>query len=396
MAGGRRDDARARRGLDRRGCRRPSRRRSSRSTARGWRTAPSPSRRRPSARYEAEPPPDWPVGHLRDLQRRASIRHRRSDSASALVDRGLERRPDAPADRASDGHATRASRSVSPVGASLGSGPGWTRRSPMAAVASRSTSFASSSSAEGYQVLGARRRRRPVRARVGRARRHRQPRPRPDLEAAAADRRRDRVTRRADPGLARARLAAGRGRHRPRMALSAGRAPEGRPADSPDRGREDTQGALRRAWRRVPSTTMQTVPWTWDSVRSHRDPAGLSAFSGRVRSTSTAASARRSASPRARRSRARRRPSGAIAALSIAVRGAGFGRVVSVERRAGRGVRRPAAQGRRPVDIGRRGGAAALDGDGTAKLLVEDEDLIGTTVSLVVLDRGGHGGRPAA
>ena len=32
---------------------------------------------------------------------------------------------------------------------------------------------------------------------------------------------------------------------------------------------------------------------------------------------------------------------------------------------------------------------AALGGDGTAKLLVEDEDLIGTTVFVVVLDVAG-------
>jgi hypothetical protein len=135
------------------------------------------------------------------------------------------------------------------------------------------------------------------------------------------------------------------------------------------------------------STTMQTVPWTWDSDISIAIPPGSAAFQAGQVYEHGGVSPQECVTPML----VIRGAAGAAvstAVLSIAARWRGLRAVVSVS----------GAPVGASVDLRRKAGdsltslveaAAALDGEGTAKLLLEDEELIGTTVFVVVLDQAG-------
>lgn len=135
------------------------------------------------------------------------------------------------------------------------------------------------------------------------------------------------------------------------------------------------------------TTTMQTVPWTWDPSVSIAIPPGSSAFQAGQVYEHGGVSPQECVTPMLVVRAEVGQPAPA-SALSILIRWRGLRAVASV-------VGGPAGAS---VDLRRRAGdsstsvagsAAALGGDGTAKLLVEDEDLIGTTVFAVVLDPAG-------
>jgi hypothetical protein len=135
------------------------------------------------------------------------------------------------------------------------------------------------------------------------------------------------------------------------------------------------------------STTMQTVPWTWDADISIAIPPGSAAFQAGQVYEHGGVSPQECITPMLV-VRGAAGPAVPSAALSIAVRWRGLRAVVSAG-----GT--PAGAS---VDLRRKAGdastslveaAAALDGDATAKLLLEDEELIGTTVFVVVLDPAG-------
>jgi hypothetical protein len=135
------------------------------------------------------------------------------------------------------------------------------------------------------------------------------------------------------------------------------------------------------------STTMQTVPWTWDPSVSIAIPPGSAAFQAGQVYEHGGVSPQECVTPMLVVRAEVGHPAPA-SALSISVRWRGLRAVASV-------VGAPAGAS---VDLRRKAGdssttvagsAAALGGDGTAKLLVENEDLIGTTVFAVVLDPAG-------
>jgi hypothetical protein len=134
-------------------------------------------------------------------------------------------------------------------------------------------------------------------------------------------------------------------------------------------------------------TTMQTVPWTWDPTVSIAVPPGSSAFeAGQVYEHGGLS------------------PQECVTPVLIVSAPAGTSDVsaeVSISVR-WHGLRALAAVAGAPVgasiDLRRKAGdpassvsdaVAPLDADGAAKLLVEDDELIGTTVFAVVLDAAG-------
>jgi hypothetical protein len=135
------------------------------------------------------------------------------------------------------------------------------------------------------------------------------------------------------------------------------------------------------------STTMQTVPWTWDSSVSIAIPPGSTAFQAGQVYEHGGVSLQECVTPLlvVRGEGGKPAPS---TALSITVRWRGLRAVASVA----------GAPAGASVDLRRKAGdssttvvdaATTLDREGTGKLLVEDEDLIGTTVFAVVLDSDG-------
>lgn len=132
------------------------------------------------------------------------------------------------------------------------------------------------------------------------------------------------------------------------------------------------------------STSMQTVPWTWDSSVSIAIPPGSSAFQAGQVYEHGGLSPQECVTP-VLVVRGETVAAAPAATLSISVRWRGLRAVASVE----------GAPAGASIDLRRRAGdsstsvaqsPASLDADGTAKLLVEDEDLIGTTAFAVVLD----------
>ena len=135
------------------------------------------------------------------------------------------------------------------------------------------------------------------------------------------------------------------------------------------------------------STTMQTVPWTWDSQISIAIPPGSAAFQAGQVYEHGGVSPQECVTPMLV-VRGAAGPTVSSAALSMAVRWRGLRAVISLS----------GAPTGASVDLRRKAGdsstslvevAATLDGDGTAKLLLEDEELIGTIVFVVVLDPAG-------
>ena len=135
------------------------------------------------------------------------------------------------------------------------------------------------------------------------------------------------------------------------------------------------------------STTMQTVPWTWDPTVSIAIPPGSAAFQAGQVYEHGGVSPQECVTPMLA-VRGAAGPAVSSVALSIAVRWRGLRAVVSAN----------GAPAGASVDLRRKAGdastslveaAAELDGDVTAKLLLEDEELIGTTVFVVVLDPAG-------
>jgi hypothetical protein len=135
------------------------------------------------------------------------------------------------------------------------------------------------------------------------------------------------------------------------------------------------------------ATTMQTVPWTWDAGVDIAIPPGSAAFQAGQVYEHGGVSPQECVTPMLV---VRSGAAGAVssAVLSIAVRWRGLRAVISVS----------GAPAGASVDLRRKAGdsstslvegAAALDQDGTGKLLLEDEDLIGTTVFVVVMDPAG-------
>jgi hypothetical protein len=135
------------------------------------------------------------------------------------------------------------------------------------------------------------------------------------------------------------------------------------------------------------STTMQTVPWTWNPAVSIAIPPGSTAFQAGQVYEHGGVSPQECVTPMIV-VRSAAGPAVSSAALSPTVRWRGLRAVVSVS----------GAPAGASVDLRRKAGdsstslveaVAALDGDGTAKLLLEDEDLIGMTVFVVALDAAG-------
>jgi hypothetical protein len=135
------------------------------------------------------------------------------------------------------------------------------------------------------------------------------------------------------------------------------------------------------------STTMQTVPWTWDADVSIAIPPGSAAFQAGQVYEHGGVSPQECVTPMLV-VRGAAGPAAASAALSIAVRWRGLRAVVSVS----------GAPVAASVDLRRKAGdsssslveaASPLGEDRTAKLLLEDEELLGTTVFVVVLDEAG-------
>jgi hypothetical protein len=135
------------------------------------------------------------------------------------------------------------------------------------------------------------------------------------------------------------------------------------------------------------STTMQTVPWTWDDTVSIAIPPGSAAFQAGQVYEHGGVSPQECVTPMLV-VRGAAGPAVPSAALSMTVRWRGLRAVVSV-------TGAPAAAS---VDLRRKAGdsstslveaVAPLDVQGNAKPLLEDEELIGTTVFVVVLDPSG-------
>jgi hypothetical protein len=135
------------------------------------------------------------------------------------------------------------------------------------------------------------------------------------------------------------------------------------------------------------ATTMQTVPWTWDPMVAVAVPPGSSAFEAGQVYEHGGLSPQECVTPLLV-IRAKAGPAAASATMSITVRwrglravtsvtGAPSGASIDLRRKAGD----PASSVAQAVDV--------LDAEGSGKLLVEDEDLIGTTVFAVVLDASG-------
>lgn len=136
------------------------------------------------------------------------------------------------------------------------------------------------------------------------------------------------------------------------------------------------------------STTMQTVPWTWDADVSIAIPPGSAAFQAGQVYEHGGVSPQECVTPMLVVRGATGPASSSAVVLSIALRWRGLRAVVSAS----------GAPAGASADLRRKAGdsstslveaTAPLDGDGTAKLLLEDEELIGSTVFLVVLDQAG-------
>ena len=136
------------------------------------------------------------------------------------------------------------------------------------------------------------------------------------------------------------------------------------------------------------STTMQTVPWTWDPDVSIAIPPGSAAFQAGQVYEHGGVSPQECVTPMLVVRGADGPAASPTVVLSIVVRWRGLRAVISVS----------GAPAGASVDLRRKAGdsstslveaAATVDGDGAAKLLLEDEDLIGTTVFVVVLDPAG-------
>jgi hypothetical protein len=136
------------------------------------------------------------------------------------------------------------------------------------------------------------------------------------------------------------------------------------------------------------ATTMQTVPWTWDPTVAIAVPPGSSAFEAGQVYEHGGLSPQECVTPVLVIRGAAGSSTVATSAVSISVRW--------------RGLRAVAAVAGAPVggslDLRRKAGdastsvaqvVAVLASDGSGKLLVEDEDLLGTTVFAVVLDATG-------
>ena len=130
-----------------------------------------------------------------------------------------------------------------------------------------------------------------------------------------------------------------------------------------------------------------TVPWFWDpDVRMAVAP-GIAAFVGgrglRARRRQPAG-VRHAGGHRPRRGRPRRAGRASTSA------GAAAGATCRVGGRAGGSRRRPPAQGRRSGDDAARRRREPLDETGRRRILVADEDAIGTPAFVVVLDADGR------
>ena len=132
------------------------------------------------------------------------------------------------------------------------------------------------------------------------------------------------------------------------------------------------------------ASTMQTVPWTWDPMVAIAVPPGSSAFEAGQVYEHGGLSAQECVTPLLV-VRAKTGPAVAPAVLSISVRWRGLRAVATVT----------GAPSGASIDLRRKAGdptttvaqaTAELDADGSGRLLVEDEDLIGTTVFAVLLD----------
>jgi hypothetical protein len=135
------------------------------------------------------------------------------------------------------------------------------------------------------------------------------------------------------------------------------------------------------------ATTMQTVPWTWDPMVAIAIPPGSSAFEAGQVYEHGGLSPQECVTPLLV-VHAVAGPAAPSVTLSISVRWRGLRAVASVT----------GAPSRASIDLRRKAGdpttsvalaTAELDADGSGKLLVEDEDLTGTTVFVVVLDASG-------
>jgi hypothetical protein len=132
------------------------------------------------------------------------------------------------------------------------------------------------------------------------------------------------------------------------------------------------------------TTTMQTVPWTWDPTVSIAVPPGCSAFQAGQVYEHGGLSLQECVTPLLIiRSSGDAAAAGAAVAISVRWRGLRADVSVSGE---------PASAS---VDLRKKAGdpsssvaqrSISVGSDGSAKLLVEDEELIGTTVFAVVLD----------
>jgi hypothetical protein len=129
---------------------------------------------------------------------------------------------------------------------------------------------------------------------------------------------------------------------------------------------------------------MQTVPWTWDPTVSIAVPPGCSAFQAGQVYEHGGLSLQECVTPLLI-IRSSGDAAAAGAAVAISVRWRGLRADVSV-------VGEPAGAS---VDLRKKAGdpsssvaqrSISVGSDGSAKLLVEDEELIGTTVFAVVLD----------
>lgn len=135
------------------------------------------------------------------------------------------------------------------------------------------------------------------------------------------------------------------------------------------------------------ATTMQTVPWSWDPMVAIAIPPGSSAFEAGQVYEHGGLSPQECVTPLLV-VHAMAGPTVAATMVSIVVRWRGLRAVASVT----------GAPSGATIDLRRKAGdpatsvaqtAAELDADGSGRLLVEDEGLIGTTVFAVVLDANG-------
>jgi hypothetical protein len=336
------------------------------------------------AGYEAEAPPDWSVGTcvifsdgLRyDIGKRL---------ASALADRGLKvvlkRRLTALPTVTNTGKPFS-----SPVRASLTSGPGM---DPAVADGGSRVSIEvlrKQLSAEGYQVLGASDTGDPTGrawAELG------------DIDSLGHDQT-SKLPRLIDGEIAslveRIRGLLAQGWQQVAVVTDHGwlYLPGGLPkVDLPLHLTDAGKGRKARCARLEPgaTTTMQTVPWTWDPGVSIAIPPGSTAFQAGQIFEHGGVSLQECVTPLLV-VRAEAGLAAPTTTLSISVRWRGLRAITSVA----------GAPAGASVDLRRKAGdslttvvdgAATLDRDGTGKLLVEDEDLTGTPVFAVVLDSDG-------